>query len=101
MSLFKEIKFKPHPIGVGLSGHLFLPNGYGISVVRFKLPGDTRYGSYSDEKTWEVAILKGTPKNFEISYETEFTDGVLTYQTEEDIDRILRKLRRFCQNLAS
>lgn len=94
MSLFNEIKFKPHSVGDGLSGQLFLPNGYGISVVRFKIPGSTRYGSYCDGNTWEVAILKGVPGNFEINYETEFTNDVLTYQTEEDIDEILKKLRR-------
>jgi len=94
MSFFDQIVFEPHPVGQGKHGKLFLPNGYGISVVRFKIPGSVQYGSYCDGNTWEVAILKGTPDNFELCYDTEFTDDVLSYQTEEDIDLILKKLRR-------
>jgi hypothetical protein len=94
MSLFDNIKFEPHPVGGGKHGKLFLPNGYGISVVRFKIPGSTRYGSYCDGNTWEVAILKGTPENWEICYDTQFASDVLGYQTEDDINEILKKLRR-------
>jgi hypothetical protein len=95
MSLFKEIVFEPHPVGEGKHGKLFLPNGYGISVVRFKLPlPGNSFGSYCDDKTWEVAILKGTPDDFELCYDSEFTSNVLSYQTEDNINQILQKLRR-------
>jgi hypothetical protein len=94
MSFFSQIVFEPHPIGEGKHGKLFLPNGYGISVVRFKIPGLTGYGSYCNGNTWEVAILKGTQDNFELCYDTEFTNDVLGFQTEDDINNILGKLRR-------
>jgi len=42
MSFFDQIVFEPHQVGEGKQGKLFLPNGYGISVVRFKIPGSTR-----------------------------------------------------------
>ena len=94
MSPFEEIKFEPHQVGEGKQGKLFLPNGYGISVVRFKIPGSTGYGSYCDGNTWEVAILKGTRDNYDLCYDTQFTSDVLGYQTEDDINEILKKLRR-------
>jgi hypothetical protein len=94
MSFFDQILFEPHPVGEGKHGKLFLPNGYGISVVRFKIPGSSGYGSYCDENTWEVAILKGTQNNFELCYDTEITNDVLGFQTEDDINNILGKLRR-------
>ena len=94
MSPFEEIKFEPHQVGEGKQGKLFLPNGYGISVVRFKMPGSIGYGSYCDGNTWEVAIIKGTPDNWDITYDTQFTSDVLGYQTEDDINEILKKLRR-------
>lgn len=98
MSLFNNIQFEPHPIGNGLHGKIFLPNGYGLSVVRFMIPkwndGPQQYGSYCDDETWEVAILKGTPENWELCYDTEIATDVMSYQTEEDINCILKKLRR-------
>jgi hypothetical protein len=98
MSLFDHIKFEPHPIGNGLQGKIFLPNGYGLSVVRFKIPtfneGPAQYASYCDDETWEVVILKGVPEKWELCYDTEISTDVIGYQNEEDINRILKKLRR-------
>jgi len=41
-----------------------------------------------------VAIIKGTPYNWDITDDTQFTNDVLGYQTEDDINEILKKLRR-------
>ena len=38
MKTFKNLKFEPHTTGEGLSAKLFFKNGYGVSVVRFKMP---------------------------------------------------------------
>jgi len=98
MSLFDNIKFEPHPIGNGEHGKIFFPNGYGLSAVRFKIPtfneSPSVYASYCDDETWEVAILKGTPENWELCYDTKITNDVMGYQTKEDINRTLKKLRR-------
>lgn len=72
MKTFKDLEFKPHTTGEGLHGLLFFPNGYGISVVRFKL-SHGRYGSYTDnENEWEVAILFGNVESWELTYNTDF-----------------------------
>ena len=88
MITFKDIEFRQHNAGEGSQGLIFFPGGYGLSVVRFKHPYSTRYSSYTDDKTWEVAILKGTKEQWEICYDTEITNDVLTYKTEEDINKM-------------
>jgi hypothetical protein len=98
MVTFDDIEFKSHASGEGSQGLIFFPNGYGLSVVRFKHPYSSRYSSYTDSKTWEVAILKGTEDNWEICYDTLLTDDVLTYQTEEDINRIIKHIIRLNDN---
>jgi len=94
MVTFDDIKFVPHMVGDGLHGLIFFPGGYGLSVVRYKIPYSNRYSSYTDDKTWEVAILKGTKDQWEICYDTELTNDVLAYQTKEDINRIIKHVQR-------
>ena len=43
MKSFKDIEFKPHPMGKGYHGLIFFPNGYGVSVVRYKYFYDNNY----------------------------------------------------------
>jgi hypothetical protein len=88
MITFDDIEFKPHSVGEGLQGLIFFPNGYGLSIVRFKYPG-SNIGSYTDDKTWEVAILKGTKDVWEICYDTDMTNDVIGHQTEQDINKII------------
>ena len=88
MITFDNIKFDTHPLG-GVSGKLFFPGGYGISVVRH----DYSYTSKNIDD-YEVAILKGDQDNWEICYDTHFTNDVLGYQTKEDINKILSHLIR-------
>jgi hypothetical protein len=81
---FNDLKF--YPLGhLKLSrAKLELPNGYGISVI-------TGENAYSGEDTYEVAILH----NNEICYDTPLTDSVLGYQTEENINNILKELETY------
>ncbi len=94
MFTFDDIEFKPHGVGEGLHGLIFFPGGYGLSVVRFKHPGSLRYSSYTDDDTWEVAIIEGTKNQWEICYDTEITKDVLGWQTEEDINKIIKHVQR-------
>jgi len=80
---FKDLKFIPHPNRpmFNKQAALELDNHYGISVVN----GDN---AYCNSDTYEVAILFCG----NITYDTEFTDDVLGYQTPEDIDKLLINL---------
>ena len=94
MVTFDNIEFRQHPDGEGSHGLIFFPGGYGLSLIRIKHPYSTRYSSYTDDKTWEVAILKGTKEQWEICYDTEITNDVLGYQTKEDINKIIKHVQR-------
>jgi hypothetical protein len=91
--------FKPHPNYEGQHGLLFFPNGYGISVVRFKLPSPTskdgfRYGSYtSNDSEYEVAVLKGDENDWDLCYTTEIGDDVIGHQIESEVDYIMYQIQ--------
>jgi hypothetical protein len=104
LKTFKDIKFKPHTTGEGLMGKIFFHNGYGISVVRFKMPSmpstalifrsEGTYGSYtSNETEWEIAVLKGDKKDAEITYDTPITDDVIGYLTETEVTDIMKQIQ--------
>tara|TARA_B100001287_G_C22483903_1_gene435705 strand:- start:219 stop:482 length:264 start_codon:yes stop_codon:yes gene_type:complete len=82
---FKDLKFSMHRIFPVLSTHaeLELDNGYGISVINGA-------NAYCDNETYEVAIKK----DGKITYDTEFTNNVLEYQTPSDIDELLTNLEK-------
>lgn len=90
MKSFKDLEFKPHLAGDGLQARTEFPNGYGVSVVRFRLPYDFGYGSYtSNETEWEVAILKDGG----LTYETPITDDVIGHQTAEQVNEIMKRVQ--------
>jgi hypothetical protein len=99
MKSFKDIVFKPHTSFEGSHGLLFFPNGYGISVVRFKVPSPTskdgfRYGSYtSNENEWEVAVLFGNENDWDITYNTPITENVIGNQTEGEVDWLMIQIQ--------
>ena len=92
MKSFKDIEFKPHKYGEGLHGLIFFENGYGVSVVRYKnfYLNKNGYSSYtSNDSEWEVAVIYGNQKNWEISYNTHITDDVLGHLTEGEVDWVM------------
>lgn len=90
MKSFKDIKFKPHTFGEGLHGLIFFDNGYGVSVVRFKSPFSKEYGSYtSNENEWEVAIIYGDEKKWDVTYNTGIADDVIGYLSEGEVNWIM------------
>ena len=80
---FKDLEFNPHPIGNGLQAVMKFDNDYGISVVKF----NGSYGYHQD--LWEVAILYKDA----ITYNTDITDDVLGYQTEQDVTDVMKKVQ--------
>lgn len=96
MKSFKDIEFKPHKYGEGLHGLIFFENGYGVSVVRYKATyGVNNYSSYtSNDSEWEVAVIYGNEKNWEISYNTDITDDVLGHLTEGEVDWVMLQVQQ-------
>lgn len=103
---FKDLKFKPHPVGDGLAARLDFPNGYGVSVVRFKMknsaslpdlfavsfcnPGRA-YASYTnDESEWELAVFK----KGQICYSTPITDDVMGHLKARDVTRVMNRVAK-------
>lgn len=83
MKTFKDLEFKPHPIGNGLQAVMNFDNDYGVSVVKF----NGSYGYHQD--LWEVAILYKDS----LTYNTDITDDVLGYQTEKDVTDVMKKVQ--------
>ena len=83
MKTFKDLEFNSHPIGDGLQAVMNFDNGYGVSVVKFR--GSYGYG----QDLWEVAILYEN----ELTYDTDITDDVLGYQTDEDVTDVMKKVQ--------
>ncbi len=83
MKTFEDLEFKPHPIGNGLQVVMNFDNDYGVSVVKF----NGSYGYHQD--LWEVAILYKD----ELTYNTDITDDVLGYQTEQDVTDVMKMVQ--------
>ena len=83
MKTFKDLEFENHHSGSGLQAVMEFPNRYGISVVKFR-------GSYGyRERLWEAAVFY----EGKITYDTELTDDVLGYQTEENITELMKQIQ--------
>lgn len=84
MKTFKDLIFNQHPNSpyLGEQARIDFENGYGISVVNGR-------GAYCDNETWEVAVMF----HGEICYNTDITDDVLTYQSEEQITKVMEQLQ--------
>ena len=83
-TVFKELNFEPHPMGIGNQCIVQFPNGYGASIVQ----GQYTYGG--PEGLYEIAVFG---KNGEISYETPITDDVLGYLSEEAVEKTLTDIK--------
>jgi hypothetical protein len=83
MKTFNDLKFKPHPVGMGGKlAQMELSNGYKISVV------GGRQGLYGDgETTFEVAIFDRTGEMIMLSED----DQVLGWMTIDEVNEIIQK----------
>jgi hypothetical protein len=95
MKSFKDIEFKPHSFGEGVHGLLFFPNGYGVSVVRYKNPISKSFSSYtSNDSEWEVAVITGNKDKWELCYDTDITNDVIGHLTEGEVDWIMLQVQQ-------
>ena len=86
---FSDLQFNPHKNypDTGVQAKHFFDNGYGVSVVSFP-------GSYGfRDGLYESAVLKGTEEDWELCYNSVITDDVLGYQSEEEVEDLLRQIK--------
>lgn len=71
-------------------------NGYGASVIRVKDKMTNEYMSYTNNnEEWELAVIKFTDSNnYELVYNTEITNDVIGYLKKEEVEEILRKIKK-------
>lgn len=63
-------------------------NNYGASVVRQNF-------SYGNEQgLWELAVINfpTADNNYELNYETEITDDVIGYLSDEEVEELLVRI---------
>lgn len=92
MKKFDDLIFETHPGGSGFLGRMFFPNGYGISVVRFKTPFGG--GSYTNGDQWEVAVLMGNDEDWDLCYDTEITNDVIGYLDKNEVTDIMEQIQK-------
>lgn len=85
MFTIKDLKF--NPLWNGVQAVMFFPNGYGVSVIKHQ------YSYGGNRGLWEIAVLKGTEDNWEMCYDTDITDDVLGYQTDQDVTDVMRRVQ--------
>lgn len=62
-------------------------NNFGASVVRHK------YSYGYEEGLYELAVLKFRRDDWDICYDTEITDDVCGYRSEEEVEDLLKKIK--------
>ena len=76
-------RMQPHPFDGGIQMQFTYPNKYTASVIRHR-------GSYGgDMGLWEIAVMYGE----KIVYDTPITNDVLGWQTDEDVEKVLQRIR--------
>ena len=84
---YKDLDFKPHPnpfAGFDTQVLVFFSNGYGASIVT----GANAYGGL------ELAVLKGVPGDYDLTYDTEITNDVLGHLTKEKVEKLLERISK-------
>jgi hypothetical protein len=86
MKQFKDIEFKPNPMGAdfGIVSRTQFDNGYEASVVRSEYTYGGKDGLY------ELAVFK----DGEICYDTPITDDVIGYLRPEDVTDVMAKIQQ-------
>jgi len=86
MKQFKDIVFKPNPMGedFGIVSRTEFDNGYEVSVVK------SQYTYGGDKGLYELAVFK----DGEITYATPITDDVIGYLRPEDVTDVMAKIQQ-------
>jgi hypothetical protein len=83
-TVFQELNFQIHPLGIGQQCIVQFPNGYGASIVQ----GEHTYGG--KDGLYEIAVFG---KDGGITYDTPITNDVLGYLSEQEVEKILLDIK--------
>lgn len=84
---FEDNLIKKKSVFDGVQYLFRFPNDYGASVVK-------HWGSYGhDRDLWELAVLVFDGDMWELTYDTEITDDVEGYLTDQDVLELLRRIQ--------
>jgi hypothetical protein len=83
-TVFEELKFQQHPMGMGKQCIVQFSNGYGASIVQ----GPHTYGG--NNGLYELAVFG---KDGSITYDTPITDDVLGYLSEQEVEKTLLDIK--------
>jgi len=85
MKTFKDLVFKPHPLGPGIQAVMDFENGYGVSVVQTPYSYGGKIGLY------EIAVMDSEGQ---VVYNTPVAAyGVIGYLREEDVTEGMRRIQ--------
>jgi hypothetical protein len=87
---FDDLEFnraRVHDPFVAEQAIMFFPNGFGVSVIRGLM---TRGGA---DGKYEMAILTGSPEDYELCYDTPITSDVLSHLTPDDVTDYMAKVQ--------
>jgi hypothetical protein len=84
----QEVKQHPHD-PLGIQELFFFPNEYGASVVRSPM---ISYGA--NDGLLELAVIKGNPDSWNLTYDTYITDDVLGYLSVSEVEDYLLQISR-------
>jgi len=83
-TVFKELNFQQHPMGMGKQCIVQFSNGYGASIAR------SQYTYGGKDGLYELAVFG---KDGQITYDTPITNDVLGYLSEEEIEKTLTDIK--------
>lgn len=85
MKTFKDLEFKPHPMGKGIQARMDFDSGFGVSVV------STPFSYGGADGMYELAVFK----DGEIHYDTLVANGdVQGYLTEDNVSELMIQIQK-------
>lgn len=87
MGEFENNLIKKGSLFDGIQYLFRFPNDYGASIVKHC----GSYGVHND--LWELAVLRFNGDEWNLTYDTEITDDVLGYLTDQDVLELLQRIR--------
>lgn len=89
MKTFKDLDFKSYPCANGKQARMDFPNGFGVSIVQFKI-GNSWASYTSNEDEWEFAVFH----DGHLCYTTPITEDVIGHQSDKQITELMARVQQ-------